>query len=168
MPQAVPPALPLCAAILLAGCAGSGDKYPSLAIRDVERAGYFDAGPATPPEPRQPPSGAVLEQVAQLRTEAAAAHWRFLAAVPGARRLANAAGRAVESDSWAAAQVALADLESKRSQAAVPLGDLDLLFVDATLANVERTAIAAAREEVVALVAEEDAVLADLRGRVRP
>ena len=42
------PAAPLFAAFLLAGCASTaGDSYPSLAVRDVERAeGTFE--PAAP------------------------------------------------------------------------------------------------------------------------
>ena len=90
------------------------------------------------------------------------------AAVPAAQRRVQAAGNAaVGSDSWASAQVALADLDSARSNAAVALGDLDILFAAATVQAQDAAAIAAARATVVALVAEEDAVLERLRAQVR-
>lgn len=163
-----PLALPLLA-LALSACAAGSDRYPSLAIRDAERVqGSFEPDAAEAPAPLPAaPSAELLARLAQLREEAASAHREFLAAVPAAARLAAAAG-AVGSDSWASAQVALADLDSARSKAAVPLGDLDVLFVDATLAAEQREAIAVTRAEVVGLIGEEDAVLARLRGLLRP
>jgi len=161
------PLAPPLFALALSACAASSDRYPSLAIRDAERVeGTFepDAGDAAAPAP-SPPSAELVARLGQLREQAASAHREFLSAVPGAERLAAAAG-ALGSDSWASAQVALADLDSARSKAAVPLGDLDILFVDATLAADQREAIATTRAEVVRLVSEEDAVLARLRARV--
>lgn len=167
MTQALLRIAPLLVAVPLAACASGGGDYPSLAIRDAERVqGSFEpaASGEAPPAPAAP-SADLTERLAQLRTEAASAHQAFLDAAPGARR-AVAAGRGagVESDSYAEAQVALADLDSHRSRAAVSLGDLDLLFADATLAFEIREPIAAARDEVTAMIAEEDAVLAELRG----
>ncbi|MBL4717120.1 MAG: hypothetical protein JKZ02_01450, partial [Erythrobacter sp.] len=65
------------------------------------------------------------------------------------------------------AQVALADLDSARSIAAIALGDLDILYTAATVQAEDATPIAAARMTVIALVAEEDDVLARLRAQVR-
>ncbi|MXO89738.1 hypothetical protein [Pontixanthobacter aquaemixtae] len=148
---------------ILAGCASSGKTYPSLAIRDAERvSGFFEA-----PEPLEPAPlrAEIAGQLDQIRAESANSHRAFMAAAPRARRtVASGVGAAVTSDSWAAAQVAMADLDSLRSVTAVALGDLDLLYVDATLAFEQRQAVAAARDEVIGYVREEDRVLAELRG----
>jgi len=155
------------ALLALAGCASTGDRYPSLSIRDAERvAGEFAVAPAAPqvaPLPPIAPETAGL--LGQLRATAAAAHRDFLAAVPGARRDVSAArGTGVTDDRWATAQVALADLDSARSDAAIALGDLDLLFADAALAQELRDEIVVVRAEVTGLIAEQDRVLAELRG----
>lgn len=151
----------------LTACAGGSADYPSLAIRDAERVeGTFEPAPAPEPSP-QPvqPSPDLLQRLAQLRTAAASAHQAFLETAPGTRRAVEAArGTGVESKSWAAAQVALADLDSARSQTAVPLGDLELMFANAALAFELREPIADTRSDVAAMVAQEDAILAELHG----
>jgi hypothetical protein len=160
-----------CAAIslCLAGCAGTGNDYPSLSIRDAERVtGTFDTdgGESAQTAPLPAPAG-LGEQLAQLTSAASAAHAEFLAAAPQAERLVEVgAGAAIASERWAAAQIALADLDSARSRAAIQLGDLDLLYTDATLAWQERETIGTAREEVTGMIAEEDAILARLRNRM--
>ena len=154
------------AALLVAGCASTGD-YPSLSQRPAERAvGTFtpDTAEATAPMPIIP-SGDLVARLADLTRAAQGLHSEFRAATPAAERLAGVAG-ATGSDSWAAAQVALADLDSLRSRAAVSLADLDALWVDATIEGGAREAIAAARDSVESLVSQEDAVLARLRGRI--
>jgi len=151
----------------LAACAAGSADYPSLAIRDAERVeGTFEPAPApTPAPPPEQPNADLLQRLSQLRTAAADAHQAFLGAVPGTRRIVQAAdGAGVESDRWAAAQVALGDLDSARSRTAVALGDLDLIFADATLAFELREPIAATRSDVADMVAQEDALLAELRG----
>lgn len=153
----------------LAGCASSGDSYPSLAIRDVERAqGQFEpVASAQLDVPRVPvdASESLEVRLASLLSEAQASHQVFEANAGTARnRVAVAAGAPIASDAWASAQVALADLDSLRSNTAVPLADLDRLHVAAAVQYEEREAIEQARAQVVALVAEEDAVLAALRG----
>lgn len=151
----------------LAGCAREAASYPSLAVRPAERVG----GTFTPPPPPLPgpmPEG-TLGRLGDVQAAARAAHDRFLAQLPRARELAAAGGGAgVESDRWAAAQVALADLDSIRSQTAVALGDLDLLFAEATLSFTDRAAVEQTRADVLALIREEDRVLAGLRERVAP
>lgn len=157
-------------AILLTACAGQKETYPSLAIRDVERVeGSFQPETASlEPVAESPPSADLVERLAQLQNTAASAHRSFMAAAPETTRLVNAAaGTDVTSDRWAGAQVALAGLDSSRSQAAVPLGDLDLLHADAAIALEQRQAIQAARMAVIGLIAEEDAILSDLRDKMR-
>lgn len=155
-------------ALALAACASNNTDYPSLAIRDAERVeGTFEAAsPAALPQP-DPVAEGTLGQLAQLREAARNAHNAFTSAVPEARRLVAAArGAGTSSDRWAAAQVALADLDSSRSQATIALGDLDLLFVDATLDYTQRDEIAATRDEVAGLIARQDRILAELRNLI--
>lgn len=159
-------------ALTLSACAGGSGGYPSLAIREVERAqGQLQVG-----EPKRidvPPvdvdlTGGLATRLSSLVAAAQDAHATFGEVAPRARRLvSSASGSAVGSDSWAAAQVALAELDSARSRAAVPLGDLDAIYTAAAVAAEDVTAIEAARDRVTTLVAEEDAVLADLRSRIR-
>ena len=151
---------------LLAACATPGD-YPSLAQRPAERVeGVFapDTSEPTAPTPIAP-SAALAARLAASVGAAEEGHREFVGATPAAERLARAAG-GTGSDSWAAAQVALANLDSIRSRVAVSLADLDTLWVDATVEPGPREAIGSARARVEALVAQEDAVLAQLRGRL--
>ena len=163
-------ALALILASLLGACASTGGDYPSLAIRDAERAeGRFDTG--EPARIDVPPvevdlAGGLGARLTALVTAAEEAHREFTAVRPRARRLVSAAG-SVGSDSWAAAQVALAELDSARSRAAVSLADLDMIFVSARVAAEDSAAVEAARNQVVTLVAEEDTELETLRARIR-
>ena len=81
-------------------------------------------------------------------------------------------GAAIASEAWSIAQVALADLETARSEAMIALADLDSLYIAAKAAAVttggsgDVDAIEATRGEVMALIAEEDATLTALRGRL--
>lgn len=158
--------LALFPAALLAACATPGD-YPSLAQRPAERVeGTFTPDTDAPAAPAPvAPSPDLSARLAESVNIAEAAHREFRAATPAAERLARAAG-ATGSDSWAATQVALSDLDSIRSRVAVTLADLDTLWVDATVEPGPRAAIGAARRTVESLVAQEDTVLARLRGRL--
>lgn len=168
-------ALPAAAvlSLALAACATpSGDRFPSLAIRDVERAqGQFEPVPAAPlvvPPLTMPASGPLPERLAALGAAASASHLNFLASAPRAERLAQAAaGAAMGSEAWAAAQVALADLDSARSATAITLGNLDALMVAGAVQGEDVTTIEAVRQQVIAQVEAEDETLARLRARVR-
>ncbi|MGX7952036.1 hypothetical protein ACWPM1_05655 [Tsuneonella sp. HG249] len=152
---------------LLGACASASADYPSLAQRPAERAqGTFtpDAGALAPPPPVLP-SADLAARLADLLRQAEATHAEFRNATPGAQRFASAAGSR-GSDSWAAAEVALSDLDSIRSRVAVAMADLDALWVDATLEGGAREAIGSVRGSVEALLAEEDAILARLRGSI--
>lgn len=156
----------------LAACATAGDQYPSLAIRDVERAqGQFEPAPVPPLDvPRVVASGAgpVAGRLVALGTAATASHQAFLASARSATRLANAAaGAAIGSRAWASAQIALADLDSTRSAAAITLADLDTLMISAAVQAEDASAIEVVRQQVLAQVGEEDETLARLRARVR-
>ncbi len=161
--------LPLTCAACATPDAGA---YPSLAIRDVERVdGTFEPVQSdrldVPPVETQG-TGDLPTRLAALQAQARDAHAAFLAALPMAeRRVSAAAGSAIGTDAWASAQVALADLDSQRSQAAIALGDLDTLYTAAAVQAEDVAAVAAARDQVIALVGEEDAALQRLRERIR-
>ena len=165
---------PIVLTALLSACTTDSSKYPTLEIRPQERTvqrveGTFQPVPAAQDErPLIPVSADLLERLSQLQVAANIAHNDFLAAAPNARADATAAqGAEIGSDEWASAQIALADLDSARSRAAISLGDLDILFVEATVGFETRAQIDNARSSIIALLTEEDAILAELRAKVR-
>ncbi|MHA7818944.1 MAG: hypothetical protein ACX930_04780 [Erythrobacter sp.] len=148
-------------ALLLSGCAGSSDRYPSLAIRDSERV----AGQFTPVAPEQPsvPPVASAEEVSGIVAEAAEAHRQFVANEPGARRLVDAArGTGIESNARSLALVALADLTSLRGQTSIALASLDDLETRAAATFAPLAAIRTAQAEVEILVTQQDAAIDSL------
>ncbi len=150
---------------LLAACAAPDGAYPSLATRDIERVGgVMEVEPVPAP---QPPAPATLANLDELAASARDAHAEFLAAAPRARALASSAsGAARGSERWSVAQVAIADLESKRSEAMIALADLDRIFVEAATSAQATDSISATRQEIDALVAEENAVITALLAMV--
>lgn len=152
----------------LSACATSqAGAYPSLEQRPAERVSgtLQPTPPSAEPAPPPAPSADLASRLAALEGDARSAHAAFTRAAPAAERLAIAAG-ATGTDSWAAAQVALADLDSLRSSAAIALSDVDILFIDAAVGGGNAAAIAVVRQSIEALVAEEDRILARLRGRL--
>ena len=161
----LPPAIAL--PVLLAGCAAPTGEFPSLAIRDAERVSGTMEPPAPPPAP-PPPVLADAGGVDALLAAARAAHADFTAALPAARtRVSAGAGAAPGSDNWAAAQIALAELQSGRSRVSVPMADLDRMYVAALSEGLVPGAIGTAREEVDALLAAEDAAISALSAQLR-
>ncbi|WP_336986989.1 hypothetical protein [Altererythrobacter aquiaggeris] len=153
----------------MTACSGDQSRYPSLAIRDVERVGGA-FGPASGPTditPAEQPGAETLDRLEGLRESAIAIHREFVAARPvTARTVTSARSADVASDRWASAQVALSDLESIRSRAAVALADIDLLYVDATTDGRQLDRISQARADVLALIDDEDAALGVLRAQM--
>ena len=180
-PAMKPVMLPALLAILLPACTSSGD-FPSLARRDAERikgtADPVAAEPSPSESPPSPPGAALAARLERLVDQARDAHRRFAERQPRGEQMV-AAGRASApgSEAWALATIALADLEGARSEAMIALADLDQIYAAEQIGSTETTgsapqtasgdglAIAAARDQVVALVAEEDAVLAALKAR---
>jgi hypothetical protein len=78
-----------------------------------------------------------------------------------------------EGEGWSVATVALSDLESARSDAMLALAQLDELYANETIAASpdwrpgQDDRNRRARDQVVALIGEEDGILARLRGRMR-
>lgn len=169
---------------IIAGC-GAGADYPSLARRPAEKGTWAEkatgritgGAPVVAPAPdvstaQAPVSSELNARLAQLEQSAREAHARFAAKRARAAQLTGAAsGAAVASEPWSVATVAIAELESARSDVMVSLGELDRLYAAARIASQQVDggdggAIAAVRDQVTAWVADEDAVLADLGGRM--
>ncbi|MEN9718028.1 MAG: hypothetical protein RIQ99_906 [Pseudomonadota bacterium] len=155
-------------ALGLSGCAATGNGYPSLARRPIERISA--ATPATAPTEAQQPSPlspTVLDQIVLALSRARDADAKFQQQQAATRKLVDAAhGSAVASEAWAVATTALSALESSRSSAMIALADLDAAYAKARISGEDSTPLAAAREQVVATIAGEDAALADLRNRL--
>lgn len=175
MPRASIVLLPLALTVSLAGCS-AGQDYPSLDRRPVERlsGSAKPVTPETPPPPPAPASPVLTTRLAQLVDQARGAHQRFGTKRGNAERLVASGGSgAPGSEGWSVATVALSDLESARSDAMLALAELDQLFASESIAASETgnhasvDAVAAARDQVTALVGEEDSTLATLRGRMR-
>lgn len=176
MIRAIPCLAAAAALVALSACAAT-DSYPSLARRPAERitgsADVVAPAPAPSPPPALP-SGDFSARLAQLTDQARAAHQRFGEKRERAESLiAGAAGSTVGGESWSVANIALADLEAARSDAMVALGELDEIYTAESLkaADTGNTSSAdaakAAHVQVDGWVAEEDAVIDRLRGRLR-
>ncbi|GAB5347851.1 hypothetical protein [Alteriqipengyuania sp. 357] len=185
-------AIALASALPLAACATAPDSaYPSLAIRDAERAtghypaaggdcagmetgaetgadgveGQFDpAEPAPAPPPPPELSSDLAERVAQLEAMAREAHADFERAVPATRAALRGRG-SVGSKSWGRAEVAYANLRSIRARTAIPLADLDTLVATRSVADEPIDEIVSSRDAIGALLTQEDAVLSELAPR---
>lgn len=149
----------LAAAVLVTGCAGDKDRYPSLAIRDVERT----AGQFTPTEPEElTPIRPVASagDIAALLARAEQSHGRFVQTRPGVADLVRMArGRGIESNVRQRALVAFADLTTLRSDTAIAMGNLDLLKAEAATTFAPTEDIELAQAEVATLLAEQDEAL---------
>lgn len=151
----------------LAACATPSEEYPSLAIRDVERAAAMPPAPPVAYVPPAPPA-ATLERVDQLAGEAASAHRTFLAEAPRVRNtVAAARGAEPGAESWSVAQVAVAGLQASRSKAMIALADIDRIYVDAALEGLALERIALARDQVQTQVEEQDATIGTMLGSLR-
>jgi hypothetical protein len=151
---------------LASGCAQSQSEYPSLAIRAAEITATRTVAAPQPAPPAAPPR-ATLARLGPLAADARAAHAAFLAAADETlTRVRAADGDTGLGESRALAEVALADLSTRRSVAMVALADLDRLYVDALTSGESAAEIAPVRDAIAALVAEEDRVLATLAAQL--
>jgi hypothetical protein len=150
--------------LTLVACAGGSSRYPSLALRDVERRAIAAAEPSAPvPDPVSLDTA----RIAALQQSAQDAFDRFARQQPAAAALvARARGQSAESDLRARALVALADLTALRSATFVPLGELDALAADTAAGFGETAPITAAQTAVLALIAEQDRSLGALWGEL--
>ncbi len=152
------------ASALLAACAGSGDQYPSLAIRDAERVtGQFNPSSAGDGTSHSTRPSVAAGDISRIVDQARESHRNFVAAQPSASRLVSGArGSGSESEARAQALVALADLSSKRSDTVIALADLDLMAAGAATEFSSTQSLGAAQRLVLEFVNAQDAALAQL------
>ena len=173
----------------LSACAGASDDYPSLAIREVERVrGGFDVPPCgecvedaqcvapspapssmSPPTPAPPPElpASYAQRTAALLADVRAADTAFQSSLATARsRVAAARGAALGTPAWGSAQVALADLTSKRSATAIPVTDLEKLAVEIELEQLPNIQMRDAYQEAVRIIQAQDDALEGLYAQV--
>jgi len=163
-------------AMALSACASTKD-YPSLARRPAERiTGTAEVVIPAPEANAAPalPSADFTARLSQLVEQARRGQGRFTEKRAAAEHLiASADGATLGSESWSVASVALGDLDAARSDALVAMGELDELYTAESVKGDETgdygnaQAAAAAHAEVRGWIAEEDAILARLRGRLQ-
>lgn len=158
----------------LAACSTAG-SYPSLAERPVEResgtATAASGDEALPAPVLPPPSADLVTRLGALVKVAQTADREFQSARPAAERAVAAAG-GTGTDSWSAASIALARLESSRSAGMTALAELDTLYADArSNAPVHESpstrAIEDARTQVAGLLDAQDSLLDRLSNRLQ-
>ena len=157
----------------LVSCAADSGRYPSLTVRDAERAvGQFSpAAPDNPPEPAGAQEDAARIDGAAIDDAldaARGAHARFEQSEPATTRLVEAArANPGDEDLQSRALVSLAGLSSLRSQTARALADLDQLGADAAGSFAPRDSFTSAQMQIAGLVQQQDAVL-DMLGAQMP
>jgi hypothetical protein len=165
--------------LTLAGCAGSGDKYPSFAFpapsKDAGRVSIefpnivvrdpIDAGASAEALPQE-----LDARLAALSTRALNASQSFGQSAPATAQLVDAASLApLESDTWTDAQISLASLNSHYSKGRLALAELDILASNArvTLAATDTIAeIAQVQDEVSARLEEQKRILDELNAKL--
>jgi hypothetical protein len=164
-------------ALLLGGCAAGGTEtmvgYPSLARRPIESQQQAAAAPVevSPTVPDAELDSALARLVAAAR----AGDDAFASDYGEAERLTRqAAGSAVSSEAWVAAQVALSTLESARNDSVSALASLDTLYVERANAIADGKAqggldqIDRARADALAVVDSQNDRLDALKAALRP
>lgn len=156
----------LLAGTTMTAACSTPDRYPSLMIRDAERPGAtMEATPSEPPAgiPQTQVPADLRERLAVLRERAGEAHANFLAYAPTAARTVRAArGMPITSDLRASAEIALATLDSARSNTGAALAELDELVAQTSIALGPSEEVRNVREDVLELLGEEDAFVAEL------
>lgn len=157
-------------ALILSGCAGAHESYPSLAKRPVESAPMAEATAAPLPVPAD---DKLKAQISQLTSQAQSGSANFDKAYASADRAVNGAGRAsVSSDAWVAAQVAISAAESARNDSVSALASLDTLFIERSNAvadGSEKGGVAdidAARASVLSMVDSQNDRIDALKNRL--
>jgi hypothetical protein len=147
---------------LLAACATPQADYPSLICRPVDFAGPAPSAAAPPlPVPTAPP-GTLLEpeEVSALAARAEDLHARFLSAFTDPAL--SGRDRGVESDAFARAQLAVAELSTLHGQLLAVLADLDEAYALRTILLADPGPVASLRDKIASDVEEQRRLLATL------
>lgn len=116
-------------AVLLAGCAQTSTRYPSLLPRPNEGLNFTE--PEARPAPQATPDAALDARIATLAAAIEAADQEFQRAARDAEAKVNRArGLAAGTSPWLDAQTALSVLDGLRSRTAVMLADMDQLRIE--------------------------------------
>jgi hypothetical protein len=157
-------------ALLLSGCAGPPQSYPSLAKRAVESAPMAKLSPPPAPVPADAAlSAEIARHVGQADTGAAAFDTAYARADKAVRA---ASGAAVSSDAWVSAQIAISALESARNDSVSALASLDTLYVQRSNAVADGKAaggvddVDAARSAALALVDQQNDRIDAMKARL--
>ena len=153
------------AALAISGCAGAGDRYPELNLRDFERVqGTFtSAGAESEPKGPTAISAKSLSEIESALAQASQRHANFLnEAVRARTAVQSAAGTSIDDNRWPIALIEIATLESRHGEMASLLADLDAMYADASFGFSERQQIEAARSEVAAIYTSERQIIAEL------
>lgn len=155
-------------AVLLAGCAQTSTRYPSLLPRPSE--GFNFVEPERPEAPKAAPDAALDAQIATLTATIDAAEQDFQRAVRDAEaKVARARGLAAGSSPWLDAQTALSVLDGVRSRTAIVLGDMDQLRIDrAQAGQADYPALQAAIDRASAIVTAQNDRARKLEAAIAP
>ncbi|MEM6909861.1 MAG: hypothetical protein AAF494_14410 [Pseudomonadota bacterium] len=159
--QYLTPAISSLLAMSLVACAGDSERYPSLAVRDVERLNgeFSTSAPASMPAELPEPISQT-RSVDALMASAEISHAKFMAAVPNARAMLNRAqSSAGNQQPNPDTLVALSKLAALRGETAIALSELDLLAADTAMRFETASQVEAARMQVLTFVSEQDRTL---------
>lgn len=153
--------------LLLAGCAQTSTRYPSLLPRANEGLNFT--------EPERPiaqatPDAALDARIAALVATIDSTDQEFQRAAGDAEaKVARARGLAAGSSAWLDAQTALSVLDGLRSRSSVTLGDLDQLRIErAQAGQPDYPALQAAMERAGAIVAAQESRARALEAAIAP
>ena len=159
------PPTPFTLSILLAfalgGCASADGRYPSLAVRDAERA----QGTLTPSPPEQPTGTGItdLDGLMAPLDRAKEADAMFTAQKDEVNALIQASnGLGPEDDRRARALIGYAELTSLRGQTALALSDLDQLEASAATQFKRTKDISDLQASIQQMLAQQDEALDSL------
>ncbi|WP_294330895.1 hypothetical protein [uncultured Sphingomonas sp.] len=154
-------------AALLAGCAQTSTRYPSLLPRANESLDFTE--PERPAAQATPDAG-LDARIAALMSTIESTDMEFQKAARDAdAKVARARGLAAGSSPWLDAQTALSVLDGLRSRAAVTLGDLDQVRIErAQSGQPDYPALQAAMERATAMVTAEESRARSLEAAIAP
>ncbi|WP_373489887.1 hypothetical protein [Parasphingorhabdus sp.] len=159
--------------VSLSGCAMQQGDFPSLQKRPYEDEPVMDAPAAALPVQSSLPAELQVRLDAAM-AQSQTAHDRYQARLPGVRsRVEAARNAAVSSESWVVAQMEMAALEIVRSPSVEALADIDALYREQLLRQMEEgqtggaAIIASQREAVLAQVDSQQAEIEAMKNRLR-